>query len=782
MMSDSEDPSHRHDDTINNNLKDQQYHALPSPIAAAKQMAGSDNWWSSFLLPSTRSTYIKRGSSSSPALSFKGRESTTSDTLLPTTYAVKGAAGSGHAGNLHQRNVVGVAEDRSKGEETKRGYLEQQNHGKHHHHDGIYSDANSPYRTASSMLNCTSFLLGGQYYPGKDKKRRIMSRKTLWYRIFCSSPTRKLLSWVVVSYALFRLVGWLFWSGDDRMVGTDGVSTIWNFPTLTLMFGNGGGNQGGNSRSAGILERLQFDTSLQLLPIRQEQVALHHIESERSRLQFESRQNHHAEEEDEVVGGYVPINARQQMLEHLAPQWFHRFDLDSDVPHQRRHETIHRAKENGEKEGPRINKKRHRSKAFAKPAGGDGEKHSGEMTQHGALPFNNTNTRVLTVQGGSRDFLPVRTIHNMQTIGTNHSRCQFASDTSSGNSALIHTTTLVTQTTISRLWILKETCHRWKQPIIVTVFVPPDLSQVDAITLTSQENELLGGGDCEQLSLIRYMADADERGFDKYPVNRLRNIGLDHVTTSHILVMDIDFVPSRGLDQLIQEALKLRDQEMTNNTSHRMNALVVPAFERLPPTDCNTDSDCAQYLQRNSSFLPSTFDELHECVGAAHCIVFQSDVSLDSHSTTRSNEWLERKWYVGDSPKRFRSIPCFHTARYEPYVVLEWCPSARDSAVSSQDSQHQRPLSPYYDERFHGYGKNKIELISHLRKSGYGFEILPEGFIVHNPHPESSSKEVWNDRGNSDLHKSMDTLYSKFLEELDIMYASQHNQSIKLCH
>ena len=52
---------------------------------------------------------------------------------------------------------------------------------------------------------------------------------------------------------------------------------------------------------------------------------------------------------------------------------------------------------------------------------------------------------------------------------------------------------------------------------------------------------------CPELKLIRYLADKEESQEGNYPINRLRNVGLDHVTTSHILVVDSDFVPSQGL-------------------------------------------------------------------------------------------------------------------------------------------------------------------------------------------------------------------------------------------
>ena len=35
------------------------------------------------------------------------------------------------------------------------------------------------------------------------------------------------------------------------------------------------------------------------------------------------------------------------------------------------------------------------------------------------------------------------------------------------------------------------------------------------------------------------------------------------------------------------------------------------------------------------------------------------------------------------------------------------------------------PPTPLYDERFTGYGKNKIEHVTHLRWAGWRFAVLP---------------------------------------------------------
>jgi len=149
--------------------------------------------------------------------------------------------------------------------------------------------------------------------------------------------------------------------------------------------------------------------------------------------------------------------------------------------------------------------------------------------------------------------------------------------------------------------------------------------------------------------------------------------------------------------------------------------------------------------------------------------VFQSDNNWEGHHTTKTQKWLKSEWY--DEPSKtdeqktrtIRQIKCFDSLRYEPYVVLPWCPSV--------PSTKPQPLAPYYDERFYGYGKNKIQHISHLRYRGVPFYVLPRSFVVHHPHPESNVKQVWNDRKKNKLHGEMDRLYAKYIDELEDEYS-----------
>jgi hypothetical protein len=433
----------------------------------------------------------------------------------------------------------------------------------------------------------------------------------------------------------------------------------------------------------------------------------------------------------------------------------------------------------------RINKK-HRSKVPPPPVPNlskeeEEEDNDVNHTQKKKINTDQKHQRILTVTGDANT--PIRTIHS---TGKEHTTTTFSSCPSPPPPTTTTTTTdgiqvtLVVQTSTNRLWLLEETCRRWTSHIVVVVFIPHGSENN---TNNNSTDSLLDACNNPNIRILHYQATVEESRVENYPVNKLRNIGLDNVQTSHVMVMDVDFVPSQGLDRRIADALSKIIQETGTTTT----ALVVPAFERKPPIECLTEDDCSKYLKVDTNFIPHTFEELRECYNDKHCVVFQSENNWDGHSTTQSDKWLDRQWY--DDPtdtSSFRSIPCFHTARYEPYVVLEWCGSGITTPATPPNNNNTKngpPLSPYYDERFHGYGKNKIELISHLRKSGTQFKVLPEGFIVHNPHPESTVKQTWNDRDGDDskLHDSMDALYKTFLKELDVMYEHVHGSTIKLC-
>eukprot|EP00529_Nitzschia_sp_RCC80_P008926 CAMPEP_0113450912 /NCGR_PEP_ID=MMETSP0014_2-20120614/6071_1 /TAXON_ID=2857 /ORGANISM="Nitzschia sp." /LENGTH=1187 /DNA_ID=CAMNT_0000342259 /DNA_START=28 /DNA_END=3591 /DNA_ORIENTATION=+ /assembly_acc=CAM_ASM_000159 len=752
--------------------------------------------------------------------------------------------------------------------------------------------------SAFSCMPTNTLLIGGQYYPGKDKKRSRHYMNTglthTLLRAFCGTPTRQTFSVIVTAYIL---VYWLIVpigeyvifgrTGTARNVLMDKRFNMMGRPHRRPFGGDSGSTEGGWSNGGlggggrlffdsgeGVLERLTFDSSVFVnLPPLQEELKYSHAlyEARRSLLQPLTKTG--------GSGGTENTNPirdeRLRLLESIVPEWYHRFDevptveadtekdgspnagtdstsklkevLRSNITKtttqesknakqhqpQHLHHKKHRSKRNSDDPGDAIDKKElidpSPSKSSANttkhgvPKTSIGAVTSRTLQEIGGLPTNGES-------GGDDLRLPLRTIHNMDEIGTKYSLCgrqQSSVDTKVGNATngvnglrslsqlAGRSTTLVVQTSTNRLWILNETCTRWSHdPIVATVFIPYEEhrhsqqqagdDKEPAEDSQEQRRSLLNLADtldCPNLKLVEYLASEDESQLGHYPVNRLRNVGLDQVTTDHVLVVDVDFVPSQDLDLLIRKSITYQEEQeqaQKNGKTSMKTALVVPAFEKNAP-NCSTDEECASYLKGDSSFLPHTFDDLVKCyqTESEDCTIFQSTNNWEGHSTTRSEMWLRKEWYEKDpagnqtedennTKRLFREITCFDTARYEPYLVLEWCPLTSLSLTNEEQEQEQRghlPVSPYYDERFYGYGKNKIELVSHVRYRGYRLRVLPEGFIIHNPHLESMTKQTWNDR-HQDLHSDMDSLYSNFLRELRTMYSGNlhtKDSPIQLC-
>ena len=331
-------------------------------------------------------------------------------------------------------------------------------------------------------------------------------------------------------------------------------------------------------------------------------------------------------------------------------------------------------------------------------------------------------------------------------------------------------TTLVIQCSLDRIWLLEETCNRWSDPIVLVVYLPSETAKENTKVRMAVNSISELWSNCPQMTVLPHVhLDENNEGQEMatYPVNIMRNKGLGAVKTSHILIMDVDLIPSADLNDVIKD--NLLDQISSNDGKVPSNAIVVPAFERKVNPPCSDIESCKLYLQKDPNFLPTLFNDMKECVRDKNCIVFQSDNNWEGHHTTKTQKWLKSEWYdessedVKGKARTMRQIKCFDSLRYEPYVVLPWCPSIA--------STKPRPLNPYYDERFHGYGKNKIQHISHLRYRGVPFYVLPRSFVVHHPHPESNVKQVWNDRKKNKLHGEMDRLYAKYIDELEDEYS-----------
>ena len=237
--------------------------------------------------------------------------------------------------------------------------------------------------------------------------------------------------------------------------------------------------------------------------------------------------------------------------------------------------------------------------------------------------------------------------------------------------------TLITQLTMDRIRTLHNLLLHWNGPASITMY----------------------GDESEKLKVMQYFKSFSllrpnlvihivyRKPGSYYPINYLRNVAASAVTTPYVFLIDLDFMPSYGLYSYLRKAAELL---MTTNPRR---ALVVPAFEAF----------------MNNTIYPKDKPTLLEQMKELTVQPFHP--YFKGHTPTNYTKWVKASYpYVTNWAKD-----------YEPYVLV------RSNVVR-------------YDQRFMGYGFNKISHLTELRAQGYEFVVLPDPFLIHYPHPYSEDR------------------------------------------
>ncbi len=290
--------------------------------------------------------------------------------------------------------------------------------------------------------------------------------------------------------------------------------------------------------------------------------------------------------------------------------------------------------------------------------------------------------------------------------------------------ATLSCVTLVTQCDSDRLAQLCRTAAGWRAPgsclsaavLLRNTALATVLNRIRPLV---EAATAMGCWMCIQLVVeqrqLRHGESANEGAL--YPINAMRNVALGAAQTELIMLIDVDQVPSNGLAaSLAAGGTRLAEVLLSSRV-----AAVVPAFE---PTTGTTDvAAVARTAERQSSL---TVSQLRAWREEGSVQTFGVATYPRGHGSTDEAAWLALASLDECTPPVLdpRAWPtCKYTDGYEPYLIV------------------RRVGVPPFDERYEGYGRNKIAWVRNLAALAFGFHACPYGFLLHQPHVPSVALE-----------------------------------------
>ena len=161
---------------------------------------------------------------------------------------------------------------------------------------------------------------------------------------------------------------------------------------------------------------------------------------------------------------------------------------------------------------------------------------------------------------------------------------------------------------------------------------------------------------------------------------------------------------------------------------------MIPAFELESPT----------------IEIPSSATTLRELLEKGEARQVHSFKGARAHAATDYQRWKSLgKTRNPDSQSENVGRELWYEVAYEylwePYVLVR----------KGEESQ-----VPRYDERFIGYGNDKVSFVYELAASGYSFRVILDGFIIHKDH----EKPKWRSDYGSQMNGNSQRGWKKWVE------------------
>ncbi|KAI1288824.1 Glycosyltransferase-like 1B [Mortierella claussenii] len=281
---------------------------------------------------------------------------------------------------------------------------------------------------------------------------------------------------------------------------------------------------------------------------------------------------------------------------------------------------------------------------------------------------------------------------------------------------------MIAQFSISRLNVFERARAAWDGPISVVIFLATNSDIVELRKYFELPGKL-ALYDTVSLTIVKpnYSLGTHKR----YPINHLRNIGIQAASTDYIYVIDADFVPSTKLYNFAKTTL-IRLLE----TATQPTAYVVP---------------CLAIKVDYKGKYPDTIKELQPLMKSGMAYITDPRAG---HGPTFTSIFM--------NPPIFGSTPAYevcYESQWEPYYIV------------NRNAPH-----PYYDERFKNQGADKQSHALLMNAIGFRFMVLREHFMYHMDHP----KLLWTGDGlDKDKQKDF-TYFADYLPAMEKIFGSNY--------
>ncbi|KAK8808485.1 hypothetical protein WA158_008386 [Blastocystis sp. Blastoise] len=288
----------------------------------------------------------------------------------------------------------------------------------------------------------------------------------------------------------------------------------------------------------------------------------------------------------------------------------------------------------------------------------------------------------------------------------------------------VYDVTLISQTSTVRLFYLAYLQGFWKGPMSIAVYM--NKSEIAKFEAYRQTTEIF-----PRMKLTSLVVQDTSK---EYPINKLRNIAIKHVETSHFWIADMDMWPTKHT----YEALcNLRSSFLKDD----FMAIIIPSFSFSANSgylNCGGFKGCIDTVVPH---IPRNKKELINCISEENCQTFRPE--------TETHDYMFSHWFTLAETTQLTFLSCINELQ-EPYVVVK-----------------RSEYLPLFDERFIDYGFNKIQYIDHLRRIGFKFAVLSQQFAFDIPHPSSNYAKKWRLQWDTNNEVTMKVVYDLFKKELE---------------